>query len=66
MPITYKGDDMSAINEKTNELHKLLKESGIRTYCDDRENYTAGWKFNHWEVKGTPIRLELGKKDFEK
>ena len=33
---------------------------------DDRENYNPGFKFNHWELKGTPIRLELGKKDFEK
>lgn len=38
----------------------------MRTYFDDRENYNPGWKFNHWELKGIPIRLELGKKDFEK
>lgn len=38
----------------------------MRTYFDDRENYNPGWKFNHWEVKGVPIRIELGKKDFDK
>lgn len=38
----------------------------MRAFCDDRENYNPGWKFNHWELKGTPIRIELGKKDYEK
>ncbi len=32
---------------------------------DDRDNYTPGWKYNHWEMKGVPIRLELGPKDLE-
>lgn len=48
------------------ELSKSLKAIGVRSVCDDRENYNPGWKFNHWELKGTPIRLELGKKDYEK
>jgi prolyl-tRNA synthetase len=43
-----------------------LKEGGVRATFDDRENYNPGWKFNHWEIKGIPLRLELGKKDFEK
>jgi len=29
-------------------------------------NYTPGWKFNHWEVKGVPLRIEIGPKDIEK
>ena len=51
---------------KVHELTKTLKEVNVRALCDDRENYNPGWKFNHWELKGTPIRIELGKKDFEK
>lgn len=43
-----------------------MKEHEVRSFCDDRDNYNPGWKYNHWEIKGTPIRLELGKKDFEK
>lgn len=66
VPIIYKDDDSKAIMEKLNELHAQLKAMGIRVVLDDRENYNPGWKFNHWELKGTPIRLELGKKDFEK
>lgn len=42
-----------------------MKSKGVRVYIDDRENYKPGWKFNHWEVKGIPLRLEIGKKDFE-
>jgi prolyl-tRNA synthetase len=43
-----------------------LKKGGVRSYLDDRDNYNPGWKFNHWEVKGIPLRIELGKKDFDK
>ncbi len=32
---------------------------------DDREGYTPGWKFNEWEMKGVPVRLEIGPKDLE-
>lgn len=50
---------------KMYELTKQLKEAGVRAHCDDRDNYKPGWKFNHWEIKGIPLRLELGKKDYE-
>ena len=33
---------------------------------DDRDNHNPGFKFNEWEIKGTPVRIELGKKDMEK
>ena len=33
---------------------------------DDRENYNPGWKYNHWELKGVPFRVELGRKDYDK
>lgn len=66
VPITYKDDDSTAIHAKIEELMKALKEKGVRATFDDRENYNPGWKFNHWEIKGVPLRIELGKKDFEK
>jgi len=40
-----------------------LTAAGIRAKADLRENYTPGWRFNHWELKGVPIRLELGPRD---
>jgi len=66
VPIVYKEDDQTAINSRLEDIHKQLKNAGLRVVYDDRENYNPGWKFNHWEVKGVPLRIELGKKDFEK
>jgi prolyl-tRNA synthetase len=43
-----------------------LKKSDIRVHYDNRDNYNPGWKYNHWELKGVPIRIELGPKDVEK
>uniref|UniRef100_W5NJE8 Anticodon-binding domain-containing protein n=1 Tax=Lepisosteus oculatus TaxID=7918 RepID=W5NJE8_LEPOC len=40
-----------------------LTQSGIRARADLRDNYSPGWKFNHWELKGVPIRLEVGPRD---
>jgi prolyl-tRNA synthetase len=44
--------------------HSLVK-AGVRADVDSRQNYTPGWKFNHWEQKGVPIRIEVGARDFE-
>lgn len=40
-----------------------LRASGIRVTVDDRDDRTPGFKFNHWELKGVPVRLELGPRD---
>jgi prolyl-tRNA synthetase len=66
IPILFKNDDGKAIVEKAWELAKELKLAGIRVQVDDIDNHNPGFKFNNWEVKGTPLRLELGSKDFEK
>jgi prolyl-tRNA synthetase len=66
IPIIKKDDNAAEIIGKANELSKALKKEGVRSYCDDSDNYNPGWKFNHWELKGTPIRLELGKNDLQK
>ncbi|MBM4048031.1 MAG: proline--tRNA ligase, partial [Planctomycetes bacterium] len=44
----------------------VLGDLSIELYVDDREQYTPGWKFNEWELKGVPLRLEAGPKDLEK
>lgn len=63
VPIYYKEKD--ALKAKSAELVALLKSAGVRADCDLREHYNPGWKFNHWELKGVPLRLELGPKDVE-
>ena len=44
-------------------LRETLRGSGIRLELDDREGYSPGWKFNEWEMKGVPLRIELGPRD---
>ena len=50
--------------EKANEVLKALKNAGIRVKLDDSEN-SPGWKFAEYEMKGVPVRLEIGPRDIE-
>lgn len=65
VPIPYKGTDSAAISAKTKEVLKKLEDNGIAAILDDREEYTPGWKFNEWELKGIPIRIEIGPRDLK-
>ena len=65
LPIYKTGDDQKGIKANAEELYRKLKEAGIRVHLDDREKKTPGEKFNEWELKGVPMRLELGPKDFQ-
>ena len=51
--------------DKVTEIAAALKDAGVRVTTDCRENYTPGWKYNHWELKGVPLRIELGPRDLE-
>ncbi|MBU89905.1 proline--tRNA ligase [Candidatus Woesearchaeota archaeon] len=59
----YKVDNKDKIVKKASEIKNKLN---YKTYLDDREEYTPGWKFNEWELKGVPLRIEIGPKDIEK
>jgi len=65
VPIPYKDQDNKALTQKARELADLLEEAGVRVRLDDRPNYTPGHKYNHWELKGVPLRIDFGPKDFE-
>jgi prolyl-tRNA synthetase len=43
-----------------------LVARGVRVMLDDRDSQTPGWKFNEWEMRGVPLRMEIGPKDIEK
>jgi prolyl-tRNA synthetase len=45
------------------DLAATLRRAGIRTHLDDRPHVSPGFKFNDWEMRGVPIRLELGPRD---
>lgn len=53
-----------AIMEKIQELNAQLKAAGIRTMIDDSNN-SPGFKFNEWELRGVPVRIECGPRDLE-
>lgn len=50
--------------EKANEVFENLKKN-FRIKLDDRDNYSTGYKFNDWEMRGVPVRIELGPRDIE-
>jgi prolyl-tRNA synthetase len=52
------------VREKARELLQELLAAGIRAEIDEREQ-SPGWKFNEWEMKGVPVRIEIGPKDIE-
>jgi prolyl-tRNA synthetase len=51
--------------KKAREIADKLAKNGISVHLDDREGYSPGWKYNEWEVKGVPLRIELGPRDLE-
>jgi bifunctional glutamyl/prolyl-tRNA synthetase len=62
---SMKDTDRKALIGSCAEFEAALKAAGIRVKSDYRDNYSPGWKFNHWELKGVPIRIELGPKDMK-
>ena len=61
VPIFKSDDERTAVMDATHRLVKMLE--GVRVKVDDREGYRPGYKYNEWELKGVPIRLEVGPKD---
>jgi len=54
------------IYKKADHIEKELKKIGVRAHFDSREEYTPGWKYSDWEMRGVPLRIEIGPKDMEK
>lgn len=65
VPIYKSHEDKSKINDKIDEITKVFERKNIRYHIDSRENLTPGYKFNHWEQKGVPVRLEVGANDLK-
>ena len=64
IPIIPKNSNPSEILDAVNNIKALLE--GLRVKIDDRSEVSPGFKFNEWELKGVPIRIEIGPKDLEK
>jgi prolyl-tRNA synthetase len=65
VPIHYKESDKKVILETAHHIAEGLGKHSIRTYIDDRDQYTPGWKYHEWEMKGVPLRVEIGPRDME-
>ena len=65
VPIS-RGNWKETVLPKAVEIRDSLTSRGMRVMLDDRDSQTPGWKFNEWELRGVPLRLEVGPKDIEK
>jgi len=64
VPIYRKEEEKAKVMEVVRQIEKGLKD--FRVKVDDRDDLTPGFKFNDWELKGVPLRIEVGPKDVEK
>jgi prolyl-tRNA synthetase len=60
-----RGNWQETVLPRAESLKSELQAAGIRVLIDLREEYTPGWKFAEWELRGVPVRLEIGPKDLE-
>jgi len=64
VPISM-GDWKTTVLPVARKLAQELKAAGLRVHLDDREEFTPGWKFSEWEMRGVPLRLEVGPRDIK-
>lgn len=62
IPVRQEKD---GVNEKAHEIYNGLINAGVRAEIDDDVNNSPGWKFNEYEMKGYPVRIEIGPRDIE-
>ncbi len=65
VPIWKKDVDQATVVEAAHRVGAMLRDAGIRVQVDDREEHTPGYKFNEWELRGVPVRVEIGPRDVE-
>lgn len=62
VPISV-GDWKKDVLPAAQNLHQRLKKAGWRVHLDSREEFTPGWKFSDWEMRGVPLRIEIGPRE---
>jgi prolyl-tRNA synthetase len=66
VPIFKTEEEKTAVLDAAHKLKAEIVKAGIRVTLDEREGQSPGWKFNDWEMRGVPLRVELGPKDVAK
>jgi len=64
VPIWKSDDERTEVFEATTRVQAMLCDN-VRVHVDDRDEYSPGWKFNEWEMRGAPLRIEIGPRDVE-
>jgi prolyl-tRNA synthetase len=65
VPIYRSDDERGAVIETANRVKDGLVGNGVKVKIDDRDQYRPGFKFAEWELKGVPVRIEIGPKDVQ-
>ncbi|KAF2600838.1 hypothetical protein Bca4012_049197 [Brassica carinata] len=63
VPIWKKDSEKTEVLSAASSVKEVLQTAGVRVKLDETTERTAGWKFNFWEMKGVPIRIEIGPRD---
>ena len=66
VPIFKTDEEKTTVFKSAKELKAQLATANLRVTLDEREGFSPGWKFNDWEMRGVPLRVELGPKDVAK
>ncbi|HKM83288.1 MAG TPA: proline--tRNA ligase [Candidatus Acidoferrum sp.] len=66
VPIFKSDEEKVSVLQTAKELKAQLVKANLRVALDEREGFSPGWKFNDWEMRGVPVRVELGPKDVAK
>jgi prolyl-tRNA synthetase len=66
VPIFKTEEEKGSVLKAAKELKAQLIQANLRVTLDEREGFSPGWKFNDWEMRGVPVRVELGPKDVAK
>src|SRR6185503_12773223 len=62
IPIYRSDDERARVLETANKVRDGLAGNGVKVKIDDRDQHRPGFKFAEWELKGVPVRIEIGPK----
>ncbi len=65
VPIFYSDEDREAVWKAADDLKHKLEKKGLSVKFDDRAERSPGYKFNYWELRGVPLRIEIGPRDLK-
>ena len=66
VPIYRKDEEKAQVLAFAERVRGALAQAGVRVKLDDRDQHTPGWKYNEWELRGVPVRVEVGPRDVAK